>query len=605
MMMHGTARSAGPPGGAGVGTGYDIDSTGKLIRDVGVNSFITRLGGDPASLAEENNKLQEIGETTRLGIPLTISTDPRNHFQYVLGASVQSGRFSQWPETLGLAAIRDAGLVRRFADIARQEYRAVGIQETLSPQADLATEPRWSRINGTFGEDPELARKLGRGIRRRLSARHEGYRFVRRARRRKTLGGIRRSENGYDSHSSYGRYATFFQRQPDGARRAVPRRLRRARRGRDADVLDSRGSEAERTAARAGGRRLQSTAADGPAAQALRLRRSDTHRLGRHQRLLGSLPQRISCGAASDIRGGGNAVGRRTAVQGRSLRQSDQCGCGPVRRHGGSSVHRSSCSVGEDQRKASGRVGLPHCSTEIQAGIVRESVCRHRGSETHRRQTGVPGGGDARAQQRSLVLLENKKDILPLVARGKRVYLHRIDSAVAARYGFVVVSDLSQADVAIVRTNAPFQTLHPNYVFGAMQHEGALDFRNGDKEFDEIQRIAAAVPTIVTVYLDRPMIMTSTQGSRQRAARELRRERCSAARRVDGSRAAGRQTALRAAVVNGGSRGTTVGCATRHASSIVPHRIWPPLRDSHITEVIGRLDRSRRDLPSAACRTSS
>jgi beta-glucosidase len=160
MMMHGTARTGGPMGVAGIGNSYDLDATGKLIRDVGVNSLITRLGADPRSLAAENNKLQEIAEGARLGIPLTISTDPRNHFQYVLGASVQSGRFSQWPEPLGLAAIGDPRLVRRFADIARQEYRAVGIQETLSPQADLATEPRWSRINGTFGEDPDLTSKL-------------------------------------------------------------------------------------------------------------------------------------------------------------------------------------------------------------------------------------------------------------------------------------------------------------------------------------------------------------------------------------------------------------------------------------------------------------
>ena len=92
------------------------------------------------------NALQEIAEKRRLGIPLTISSDPRNHFQYTIGTSSQTGRFSQWPETLGLAATRDAALVRRFADIARQEYRAVGIHETLSPQADLATEPRWSRV---------------------------------------------------------------------------------------------------------------------------------------------------------------------------------------------------------------------------------------------------------------------------------------------------------------------------------------------------------------------------------------------------------------------------------------------------------------------------
>lgn len=55
---------------------------------------------------------------------------------------------------LGLAAIGDEEQVRRFADIVRQEYRAVGITEALSPQADLSTEPRWPRIDGTFGEDP-------------------------------------------------------------------------------------------------------------------------------------------------------------------------------------------------------------------------------------------------------------------------------------------------------------------------------------------------------------------------------------------------------------------------------------------------------------------
>jgi beta-glucosidase len=115
------------------------------------------------------------------------------------------------------------------------------------------------------------------------------------------------------------------------------------------------------------------------------------------------------------------------------------------------------------------------------------------------------------AQSHALVLLENKKNILPLVARGRRVFLHGVDSATAARYGFNVVSDLSKADLAIVRTTAPYQTLHPNYVFGAMQHEGDLGFRNGDKEFEEIKRITAAVPTIVTIYLDRPAILTEVK----------------------------------------------------------------------------------------------
>ena len=62
-----------------------------------------------------------------------------------------TGAFSQWPETPGLAAIGDEKLVEEFADIARQEYLAVGLRSALHPMADLATEPRWARVNGTFG----------------------------------------------------------------------------------------------------------------------------------------------------------------------------------------------------------------------------------------------------------------------------------------------------------------------------------------------------------------------------------------------------------------------------------------------------------------------
>jgi beta-glucosidase len=159
-MMHGSARSNGPSGVAGMGNQYDFEAARIMIQDRKINSFITRLSVRPRELAEQNNKLQEIAEGGRLGIPATISTDPRNHFQYTAGASVAGGGFSQWPETLGFAAIGDAGVMKRFADIARREYRAVGIHEALSPQADLATEPRWSRINGTFGEDAELSKRL-------------------------------------------------------------------------------------------------------------------------------------------------------------------------------------------------------------------------------------------------------------------------------------------------------------------------------------------------------------------------------------------------------------------------------------------------------------
>jgi len=72
------------------------------------------------------------------------------------------GKISLWPETVGLAATFAPSIVKRFGEIAAKEYRALGITTALSPQIDLATEPRWSRFNGTFGEDPLLATDMAR-----------------------------------------------------------------------------------------------------------------------------------------------------------------------------------------------------------------------------------------------------------------------------------------------------------------------------------------------------------------------------------------------------------------------------------------------------------
>jgi beta-glucosidase len=154
LMMHGTAPGLGGPAGVS-NRGYDLEAARALIVGRNVTSMISRLMLSPATLAAQNNALQAVAETGRLGIPLTLSTDPRHHFQYVEGASVRSTGLSQWPETLGFGALNDPALVRKFGDIARQEYRALGFQMALSPQADLATEPRWPRVTGTFGEDPD------------------------------------------------------------------------------------------------------------------------------------------------------------------------------------------------------------------------------------------------------------------------------------------------------------------------------------------------------------------------------------------------------------------------------------------------------------------
>ena len=114
----------------------------------------------PEAMIKWNNNIQKIAERTRLGIPMTIASDPRHGVPNAPGASIYTPFFSKWPSTLGLAAAGDTVLTREFGNIARQEYLAMGIRLTLSPMADLATEPRWARINGTFGEDAELAASM-------------------------------------------------------------------------------------------------------------------------------------------------------------------------------------------------------------------------------------------------------------------------------------------------------------------------------------------------------------------------------------------------------------------------------------------------------------
>jgi beta-glucosidase len=114
-----------------------------------------------AATARWHNHLQQFAETTRLGIPVTIASDPRNHFSHSI-YEMEAEDFSQWCQPIGLAAIGDEAFVRQFADLVRKEYLAVGIRVALHPQIDLATEPCWPRINGTFGEDAYLSARLGK-----------------------------------------------------------------------------------------------------------------------------------------------------------------------------------------------------------------------------------------------------------------------------------------------------------------------------------------------------------------------------------------------------------------------------------------------------------
>lgn len=138
-----------------------LNSSGTFIGEKYMTHF--NLLGDITNATETAqfiNLLQERALQTRLGIPITMSTDPRHAFTVNAGTGFSSGVLSQWPETIGLAALRDPAMVRKFAEVAREEYTAVGLRMALHPQGDLSTEPRWARISDTWGEDSTLTSDL-------------------------------------------------------------------------------------------------------------------------------------------------------------------------------------------------------------------------------------------------------------------------------------------------------------------------------------------------------------------------------------------------------------------------------------------------------------
>jgi len=508
-MMHGTLPAVGGmiPGR---GQGYDLTKLKPLILERHVTTFITRLSGDPAWLAEQNNTVQALAEQGRLGVPVTVSTDPRHHFQFVAGASVAGVGFSQWPEATGLAAIGDSALVRRFGDIARQEYRAVGIHQALSPMADLATEPRWSRISGTFGEDPELAGRMVKAYVQgfqggETSLTPNGVSAV-----VKHWVGYGASSKGFDGHNSYGRYAVF----PAGR---FDLHLKPFDQAFAAGVVGVMPTYAILKDLSLDGRPLEPVGA-GFSKQLLTDQLRAKH--GFKGIVVSDWAITNDC---SDTCRNGFPAGVRPSFQGFST------GWG-VEDLAKVDRYAKGVNAGLDQ------FGGVEDTAELVAAVKAGKIAPARIDDAARRILAIkfeqglfenpyvdPKAAGAvvgsktfvaegrAAQSAALTLLENRNGLLPLKAAGRKVWLKGVSPDVARAHGLVPVEDLAQAELAIVRTAAPFQTLHPNYMFGSLQHEGDLSFHDGAADYEAIKAASARVPTIVAVYLDRPAILTNVR----------------------------------------------------------------------------------------------
>lgn len=104
--------------------------------------------------ASWNNMVQEYIESldSIVCIPAVWIADPR------------SGDVSEWPGNLAMAATFDPEVGAEYGRLMSKEWRAMGISMQVATQMDLATEPRWKRISGTFGEDPALSMDMARAI---------------------------------------------------------------------------------------------------------------------------------------------------------------------------------------------------------------------------------------------------------------------------------------------------------------------------------------------------------------------------------------------------------------------------------------------------------
>jgi len=219
----------------GAGTGYisgtyggkEFSASGAKASDLSDQqlAFITKDNvrhvlittvQSPEVAAQWNNNEQALAESLGLGIPCNNSTDPRHgtkaNAEYNAGSG---GAISMWPGSLGLAATFDPETVKTFGHIAALEYRALGISTALSPQVDLATDPRWARVSGTFGEHPLLATDMARAyidgfqtsVGDKQIADGWGYGSVNAMVKHWPGGGS--GEGGRDAHYAFGKYAVY------------------------------------------------------------------------------------------------------------------------------------------------------------------------------------------------------------------------------------------------------------------------------------------------------------------------------------------------------------------------------------------------------------
>jgi beta-glucosidase len=460
----------------------------KLITDLKMNHF--NLWEVPAKkgLATWYNNLQKLAEGTRLGIPVTIASDPRNSFVDNI-FSMTASDFSQWCEPLGFAAIGDENFTRRFADIARQEYTAIGIRVALHPMADLATEPRWPRISGTFGEDAGLSAKMVRAYILGLQGDRLGPAGV--ACMTKHFSGGGPQKDGLDPHFDFQKGQVY----PGNNFKYHLIPFEAAFAAHTASIMPYYGVPMGQTSEDVGfafnkdvitGLLRNKYHFDGVVCTdwgvitdnqmgkvVWKARARGVESLSPEQRMVKVID------AGCDQFGGESLTGMLVKLV----------------KEGKISKKRIDESVKRllRQKFVLGLFDNPYIDVDKAMQVLGNPEFRKLGEES---------------QRRSMILLKNgvdpKQKTLPLETGKLKIYVWNIRPETAARYG-QVVNRPEDADIAIIRLNTPFYPVESPVPFARDFHHGDLDFKGMGR--DSILQLCKTVPTVVDIFLDRPAVI--------------------------------------------------------------------------------------------------
>jgi len=453
--------------------------TSQMVGQQYMNHFNIVQDLPKEVLAKWNNNIQKMAERTRLGIPVTIATDPRHGPGENPGANVFTEDFSHWPTALGLAATGDTTLVKAFADIARQEYTAVGIRLSLSPMADLATEPRWGRINGTFGEDAELAARMVRAYINGFQGDSITNTSVMCMSKHFAGGGPQK--DGEDAHFPYGKDQVYPGNNFDYHLIPFEKGVFAAN---TAQIMPYYGIPVGQTS-------------------------EDVGFAFNKEIITGMLRRQygfdgVVCTDWNIINDTNFGEARKWGVEAltpleRTKKVLD-AGCDQF---GGESSPEyiielvSSGQITESRIDESVRRLL---EDKFELGLFDNPyVDIERATTLVGNQNFVDKGKEA--QKKSTVLLKND-DLLPL-DEGTKVYIENINKSIVEQYG-VVVDSPEQADVIIIRLQTPYEKRN-DYFIEQFFHQGRLYFSEERKK--EILELIAQKPSVVGISLERPAII--------------------------------------------------------------------------------------------------